>query len=152
LNVSSSPVPASPYLAAPAASTRKLRVNIALQDDFSLHQALSLYLIDTVARLDRDSPDYALDVLTLCEAIVEDPEVILRAQVSRAKTEKLNELKAQGVPYDERMEKLEAVEHPKPLRDFLYDSFNAFAAAHPWVDQENVRPKSIAREMHERFL
>jgi hypothetical protein len=136
----------------PAALTRKLRVNVALQDDFSLHQALSLYLIDTVARLDRESPDYALDVLTLCEAIVEDPEVILRAQVSRAKTEKLNEFKAEGVPYDERMEKLEAVEHPKPLRDFLYDTFNAFAAAHPWVEQENVRPKSIAREMHERFL
>ncbi len=133
-------------------SGRKLRVNVALQDDFSLHQALSLYLIDTVARLDRESPDYALDVLTLCEAIVEDPEVILRAQVFRAKTEKLNELKAQGVPYDGRMEKLEAVEHPKPLREFLYDTFNAFAAAHPWIDQENVRPKSIAREMHERFL
>lgn len=141
---------AEPSPAAPA--IRKLRVNVALQDDFSLHQALSLYLIDTVARLDRESPDYALDVLTLCEAIVEDPDVIIRSQVSRAKTEKLNELKAQGVPYDERMEKLEAVEHPKPLRDFLYDSFNAFAAAHPWVEQENVRPKSIAREMHERFL
>ncbi len=149
--------PAVPLLAGSNASSRspsgrKLRVNVALQDDFSLHQALSLYLIDTVARLDRESPDYALDVLTLCEAIVEDPEVILRAQVSRAKTDKLNELKAQGVPYEERMEKLEAVEHPKPLREFLYDTFNAFAAAHPWVEQENVRPKSIAREMHERFL
>jgi hypothetical protein len=144
--------PTLPLPVLSASSNRKLRVNVALQDDFSLHQALSLYLIDTVARLDRDSPDYALDVLTLCEAIVEDPEVILRAQVARAKTEKLNELKAQGVPYDERMEKLEAVEHPKPLRDFLYDTFNAFAAAHPWVEQENVRPKSIAREMHERFM
>jgi hypothetical protein len=144
--------PSLPLPASSASSNRKLRVNVALQDDFSLHQALSLYLIDTVARLDRESPDYALDVLTLCEAIVEDPDVILRAQVARAKTDKLNELKAQGVPYEERMEKLEAVEHPKPLREFLYDTFNAFAAAHPWVEQENVRPKSIAREMHERFL
>jgi len=156
LPVVSEPGPSSPMggtpMPRPAPGTRKLRVNVALQDDFSLHQALSLYLIDTVARLDRESPDYALDVLTLCEAIVEDPEVILRAQVSRAKTEKLNELKAQGVPYEERMEKLEGIEHPKPLREFLYDTFNAFAAAHPWVEQENVRPKSIAREMHERFL
>ncbi|MEO0054462.1 MAG: hypothetical protein RLZZ50_409, partial [Verrucomicrobiota bacterium] len=48
--------------------------------------------------------------------------------------------------------KLEGVEHPKPLREFLYESFNAFAAAHPWVGNENVRPKSIAREMHERFM
>jgi hypothetical protein len=62
------------------------------------------------------------------------------------------ELKEAGVPYEERMEKLEAIEHPKPLREFLYDSFNAFAAAHPWIQQENVRPKSIAREMFERYL
>jgi hypothetical protein len=49
------------------------------------------------------------------------------------------------------MAKLEEVEHPKPLREFLYETFNAFAAAHPWVEQENVRPKSIAREMFERY-
>lgn len=133
-------------------SGRRLQVNLALQDDFSLHQALSIYLIDTVQKLDRESPDYALDVLTLCEAIVEDPEVILRAQVSRAKGEEINRLKAEGVPYEKRMEKIEGIEHPKPLREFLYDTFNEFAAAHPWVGNENVRPKSIAREMHERFL
>lgn len=134
------------------ASGRRLQVNLALQDDFSLHQALSLYLIDTVGKLDRESPDYALDVLTLCEAIVEDTEAILRAQVNRAKTEELNRLKAEGVPYEERMEKLDGIEHPKPLREFLYDTFNAFAAAHPWIAGENVRPKSIVREMHERFM
>src|SRR5947209_19617211 len=61
-------------------------------------------------------------------------------------------MRAAGVQYEERMEKLEQVEHPKPRREFLYDTFNAFAAAHPWVDQENVRPKSIAREMYERYL
>jgi hypothetical protein len=134
------------------ASGRKVRVNVELQDDFSLHQALSLYLIDTLPQLDRDQPDYPFDVLTLCEAIVEDPDQILRRQVDRLKTEKLNELKAAGVPYDERMEKLEEItEHPKPLREFLYESFNTFAAAHPWVEGENIRPKSIAREMFERY-
>lgn len=134
-------------------SGRKVRVNVELQDDFSLHQALSLYLIDTLPQLDRESADYPFDVLTLCEAIVEDPDQILRKQVDRLKTEKLNELKAAGVPYDERMAQLEEItEHPKPKREFLYDTFNAFAAAHPWVEQENVRPKSIAREMFERYL
>jgi superfamily II RNA helicase len=134
-------------------SGRKVRVNVGLQDDFSLHQALSLYLIDTLPRLDRGSPDYAFDVLTLCEAIVEDPEQILRRQVDRLKTEKLNELKAAGIPYDERMTKLEEItEHPKPRREFIYETFNVFAAAHPWVEGENIRPKSIAREMFERYL
>ena len=131
---------------------RKLRVNVELQDDFSLHQALSLYLIDTLPLLNRESPDYPFDVLTLCEAIVEDPDAILRRQVDKLKTEKLAEMRAAGVEYNERMEKLEQIEHPKPLREFLYDTFNTFAAAHPWVDQENVRPKSIAREMFERYL
>jgi len=136
----------------PEPSGRKLRVNVALQEDFSLHQALSLYLIDTVKLLDRASPDYPYDVLTLCEAIVEDPDQILRQQVSRLKGDAVEQMKAEGVPYEERMEKLEEIEHPKPLREFLYDTFNAFAAAHPWVDQENVRPKSIAREMYERYM
>ena len=135
-----------------ASRARKLRVNIELQDDFSLHQALSLYLLDTLPKLNRESPDYPFDVLTLCESIVEDPEQILRAQVSRAKTEKMSEMKAAGVEYEERIAKLEEVEHPKPLREFLYETFNAFAAAHPWVEAENVRPKSIAREMFERYM
>jgi hypothetical protein len=71
--------------------------------------------------------------------------------VDRLKTEKMTEMKAAGVEYDERIAKLEEVEHVKPLREFLYDTFNAFAAAHPWVEDENVRPKSIAREMFEGY-
>ncbi|MBI5766775.1 MAG: DUF3516 domain-containing protein [Verrucomicrobia bacterium] len=157
-----------PPLAHPRGHVQKLRVNVELQDDFSLHQALSIYLIDTLPLLrgtglpTRDPTDmgpethatgnYPFDVLTLCEAIVEDPDQILRRQVDKLKGEKLEEMRAAGIPYEERMEKLEQIEHPKPLREFLYDTFNAFAAAHPWVEQENVRPKSIAREMFERYL
>ncbi len=132
-------------------SGKKLRVNVTLQNDFSLHQALSLYLLDTLPLLQREPADYPFDVLTLCEAIVEDPEAILRRQVDRLKTEKMTEMKAAGVEYDERIAKLEEVEHAKPLREFLYETFNAFAAAHPWVEGENVRPKSIAREMFEGY-
>ncbi len=130
----------------------KLRVNVELQEDFSLHQALSLYLIDTLPQLESESVDYPFDVLTLCESIVEDPDIILRKQVDRLKTEKMAEMKAAGVEYEERIAKLDEVEHPKPLREFIYDSFNTFAAAHPWVEGENVKPKSIAREMFERYM
>ena len=135
----------------PQPSGRKLRVNVELQEDFSLHQALSLYLLDTLPKLDRESPDYPFDVLTLCEAIVEDPDALLRRQVDRLKGEKIEAMRAEGIPYEERMAKLEEVEHPKPLREFLYETFNAFAAAHPWIGNENVRPKSIAREMYEGY-
>ncbi len=133
-------------------SGRCLQVNLELQDDFSLHQALSLYLIDTLPKLEKTSPDYPYDVLTLCEAIVEDSDQILRRQVDKQKGLKIEEWKAAGIPYEERMAKLEEIEHPKPLREFLYETFNAFAAAHPWIEQENVRPKSIAREMFERYM
>jgi len=68
------------------------------------------------------------------------------------KTEKLAEMKAAGIEYEERMAKLEEIEHPKPRREFIYEAFNAFAASHPWVEGDNVRPKSIAREMYERYL
>ncbi|MBK8477530.1 MAG: DUF3516 domain-containing protein [Opitutaceae bacterium] len=135
----------------PAPNGRKLRVNLELQDDFSLHQTLSLWLLDTLPLLDRESPTYAVDVLTLCESIVEDPDAILRQQVSKLKGEKVAEMKAAGIEYDERMEKLELIEYPKPMREFIYESFNTFAAAHPWIEGENIRPKSIAREMFERY-
>ena len=108
-----------------------LRVNMDLQDDFSMNQPLSLYLLDTLPKLDKDSPEYALDVITLCESILENPEAILRIQLSKARDARMNELKAQGMEYNQRLEELEKVEDPKPLRDFIYDTFNAFADVHP---------------------
>ncbi len=128
-----------------------LRVNIDLQDDFSLNQTLSLYLIDSVAALDPLVENYALDVLTLVESILENPDMILRKQLDRLKTEKMQELKMQGMDFDERVAELEKMEYPKPNCDFIYETFNVFSAKHPWVGEENIRPKSIAREMVELY-
>jgi superfamily II RNA helicase len=128
-----------------------LRVNVALQDDFSMDQTLSLYLLETIPLLDPESPEYSLDLLTLVESILENPEAILRRQLDKVKTAKMVEMKMQGVEYQERMDELEKLEYPKPRREFVYDTFNAFADRHPWVGQENIRPKSIAREMFENF-
>ena len=128
-----------------------MRVNVDLQDDFSMDQTLSLYLLETLPLLDPESPDYALDVLTLVESILENPELILRKQLDRIKDRAVAQMKADGVEYEQRMEELEKLEYPKPLRDFVYETFNAFADRHPWVGEENIRPKSIAREMFENF-
>ena len=127
-----------------------LRVNMDLQDDFAMNQPLSLYLVDTLPKLNTGSPEYALDVITLCESIVENPEAILRIQQNKARTARLDELKAQGMEYNQRMEEIEKVEYPKPLREFIYGTYNEFAEVHPWVDV-NVEPKSIVREMFENF-
>jgi hypothetical protein len=129
----------------------RLRVNVDLQQDFSMDQALSLYLIETLPLLDPQSETHALDVLTLVESILENPELILRRQLDRLKTRRIAEMKAEGLDYDQRMAELEKLEPPKPLADFVYVTFNAFVERHPWVGEENIRPKSIAREMFEGF-
>ena len=90
-------------------------------------------------------------MLTLVESILENPELILRKQLDRIKDRAIAQMKADGIEYDQRMEELEKLEYPKPLRDFVYETFNAFADRHPWVGEENIRPKSIAREMFENF-
>jgi len=128
-----------------------LRVNVDLQEDFSMDQVLSLYLLDTIPLMDPQAPDFALVLLTLVESILEDPDIILRKQLDKVKDRKMAEMKMEGIEYDQRMEELEKLEHPKPNREFVYFTFNAFAARHPWVGQENIRPKSIVREMFEEF-
>ena len=128
-----------------------LRVNVDLQEDFSLNHALALYMIDTLKQLDPAHPEYSFDVLTLAESILEDPDLVLRKQLDRIKSEKMAELKLSGVEYEERIEELEKLEYPKPNRDFIYSTFNQFTALHPWVGQENIRPKSVGREMYENF-
>src|SRR5262249_29432861 len=131
------------YVPAPEGGGRKITVHADLQEDFSLNHALSLYLVETLALLDRESGEYPLQVLTLVESILEDPELILMKQLDRLKTEKLAELKAAGVEYDDRMAELEKLEYPKPHREFIYGTFNAFSVKHPWVGSENIRPKSV---------
>ena len=128
-------------------SPPKVKLHIDLQDDFTMNQALGLYLIETIPLLDQEAPDYALNVLSLIEAILESPVAVLRAQVNEIKSELINELKAEGMDYDQRMDKLEEVTHPMPGKDFIYDTFNEFNVKHPWIESENIRPKSIAREM-----
>jgi superfamily II RNA helicase len=134
-------------------STAFRRVVVAqdLQWDFSLHQTLSLYALTAIQALDPQSPTYAVDVVSVVESILEDPDVILRRQTDRIKGKLIAELKAEGVPYEERMARLEEVSHPKPLADFLYGTFNEFRRAHPWAAGSDVKPKSIGREMFETF-
>src|SRR5947208_16885135 len=112
-----------------------------------MDQVLSLYLLDTIPLMDPQAPDYALVLLTLVESILENPDIILRKQLDKVKDQKMAEMKMQGLEYDERMEELEKLEYPKPKREFIYSTFNAFAERHPWVGQENIRLKSIVREM-----
>lgn len=129
----------------------KVALNIDLQDDFTLNQALATYLIEAIPQLDREDPAYPLNVISLAEAITEDPAQVLRKQVDKAKDKLVAEMKADGVEYDARMDALEQVEHPKPGKEFIYATYNEFVLTNPWAKEASVRPKSIAREMFEDY-
>lgn len=129
----------------------KVALNIDLQEDFSMNHALGLYLLDAIPLLDPATPDHTLNVISLVESIIENPEVILRAQADLLKGEMIAQWKSEGVEFDERMARLEDVTWPMPGRDFIYDTYNAFVATRPWMKDASVRPKSIAREMFEHW-
>ena len=145
---------------------RMVSVGVDLQDRFALHQPLSLFALEVIPELaDRPNdpgiptapnpdPDattraHALDVLSVIESVLENPSVILAAQVNRLRSELVARLKMEGVEYEERMERLAEVEPPRPLKEFLYGTFDVFRRHHPWVGDENVKPKSVARELYE---
>jgi len=129
----------------------KVALNIELEEDFSMNQALGLWLLEAIPQLERESPDYALNVISLVEAILEDPDVILRKQVDLLKGELIGRLKEEGISYEERMALLDEVEWPKPGKEFIYATYNSFVARRPWMKDAAVRPKSIAREMYEHW-
>jgi len=129
----------------------KVALHVALQEDFSLNQALGLYLIEAITKLSFDDADYPLQVLSVIEAILEDPSAILRKQVDKAKSALMAEMKAEGVEYEERIERLDEVTHPMPGREFIYATYNDFVLRNPWAKEASVRPKSIAREMFEQW-
>ncbi len=132
-------------------SRSAVRVAEGLQRDFSLHHTLSMFLLEALESLDPEAPDYTLDLISYVEAILENPTAVVRRQLDFAKTELINRLKAEGAEYEQRMEALEEVDYPKPCANAIYTIFDRFRAKHPWVSGENVRPKSIARDMYERF-
>lgn len=130
---------------------RLVRVTVDLQDDFALTQPLSLFAVEAIAVLE-EGDDYALDVLSVIEAVSETPRVIVAAQLNRLRSDRLTEMKMDGLDYEQRMESLEEIEAPEPLTEFLGSAFEIFRRHHPWVGAEAPEPKSIARDMWERAM
>ncbi len=161
------------FLDEPDEYGRLVRVNFDLQHEFALHQPLSLWALEALgqlaaSRIDADTtgPDsvdtggsdldtdvaHALDMLTIIEAVQENPAVVIAAQVKLVKDDLMAEMKAAGVEYEERIERLSQAEAPKPNRDWIYTSFDEFRAVHPWVGHDNVKPKSVVRDLYERAM
>jgi superfamily II RNA helicase len=139
-------------LAAPDEWGRTLRLTVDLQADFALNQPLSTFAIAAIELLDPASPTYALDVVSVIEATLEDPRQVLSAQRSKARGEAVAAMKADGVEYDERMELLESVTYPKPLDELLQAALGIYRVGNPWVDEHPLSPKSVVRDMYERAM
>jgi len=139
-------------LDAPDADGRCVRLTVDLQDDFALNQPLSPLALAAIELLDRDSPEYALDVLSVIESTLDNPRQVLSAQLFRARGEAVAAMKADGIEYDERMELLESVTYPQPLADLLQAAYEIYARGHPWVRDHELSPKAVAREMYERAM
>jgi superfamily II RNA helicase len=131
---------------------RRIRVTRDLQSDFALDSPLSPFVLEAVPRLDRAAPTWSLDVVSVVEATLANPGPVMAAQLDRVKTEAMAEMKAAGVEYEERIEALDKLEYPKPLRDWTYDLFDSYRVAHPWAADFNIQPKSVARELYERAM
>lgn len=129
----------------------KVQLNVDLQEDFSLNQALGLFLIESIPEIPGEGTERTLRILSFVEAILEDPAIILRSQVRKEKSELVAQMKEEGYEYDDRMEALEEVEHPKPEAEVIYQMYNDFVVRNPWAKAAGVRPKNVAREMFENW-
>ena len=136
----------------PDENGRLLRLTVDLQKDFSLNQPLSTFALAALDLLDPEDPLYALDVVSVVEATLEDPRAVLWAQEHHARGEAVNAMKAEGIEYDERMELLEDVTWPKPLNELLEATFEMYRQTHPWIADAGLSPKAVVRDMFERAM
>ncbi len=136
----------------PDADGRSVRLTVDLQFDFALNQPLSPLALAAIELLDRDSPGYPLDVLSVIEATLDDPRQVLAAQLFRARGQAIEQMKADGIEYEERMDLLTEVTYPRPLEELLQAAYDIYRRGHPWVADHQLAPKSVARDMYERAM
>ncbi|TDC22006.1 DUF3516 domain-containing protein [Streptomyces sp. 8K308] len=139
-------------LEAPDAQGRIVRLTVDLQADFALNQPLSTFALAAFELLDPESPSYALDMVSVVESTLDDPRQILAAQQNKARGEAVAAMKADGVEYEERMERLADITHPRPLDELLFHAFGLYRKSHPWVSDHPLSPKSVVRDMYERAM
>lgn len=136
----------------PQEDGRRYRLTMDLPYDFALNQPLSTFALAAIEALDPDSETFALDVVSVIEATLEDPRQILAAQLKKARSEAVAQMKAEGIEYDERIALLDDVSYPKPLEELLRHTFEVYLQSNPWAADGRLSPKSVVREMWERAM
>ncbi|MGO4690812.1 DEAD/DEAH box helicase [Glaciibacter sp. 2TAF33] len=144
----------------------RIRLTVDLQPNFALNQPLSPFALAAFELLDPGPSTgpgtdpstgpgtgaYALDMISIVEATLDDPRPVLSGQQFLARGEAVAAMKRDGIEYDERMTLLEEVTHPKPLDELLTYAFNTYKLSQPWIADFELRPKSVVRDMYERAM
>lgn len=142
-----------------------VRLTVELQPNFALNQPLSPFALAAIELLEPEelgaaggapagvgTGHYALDVVSVIEATLDDPRQILGQQEYRARGDAVAAMKQEGIEYEERMALLDDVTYPKPLDELLAQAFETFASSQPWVRDFELKPKSVVRDMYERAM
>ncbi len=131
----------------PDATGRTVALTVDLPRDFALNQPLAAFAVAALDVLDPDSPDHALDVVSVIESVLDSPRPVLMAQQFAARGEAVAQMKADGIEYEERMILLEDVTWPQPLRELLEATYETYRQTHPWLNEDSLVPKAIVRDM-----
>ncbi|MDK4293857.1 DEAD/DEAH box helicase [Corynebacterium accolens] len=123
-----------------------------LPRDFALNQPLGPFALAALSLLDPEAESYHLDVISVFEAILDDPRQVLQAQQKKRRGEEIAALKADGVDYTDRMNIVEDITWPKPLEELLEQAYDTFAETNAWVKEFELRPKSVVRDMVENAM
>ena len=129
-----------------------VRLTVDLPAQFALNQPLSPFAYAAFEVLDLESPTYALDLVSVIEATLDDPRQVLYAQEKKARGEAIGAMKAEGYDYDERMAAIEEITYPRPLADLLDATFTLYRHSNPWVADHELSPKSVIRDLAERAM
>ena len=142
-------VPPAPDAPADALPEVDYALTVDLPEDFALDQPLSPFLLAALELLDPESDTYTFDLISMVEATLEDPKQVLRAQERAARSRAMAEMKADGIDFEERKDRLQDVTYPKPLEDLLDTAFATYCAEVPWANDYELSPKSVLRDMLE---
>ena len=132
-----------------AAPRVEYSLTVDLPEDFALDQPLSPFLLAALELLDPESDTYTFDLISMVEATLEDPKQVLRAQERQARDAAMAAMKADGVEYEERLERLQVITYPKPLEALLDAAFAQYCTKVPWAADYELSPKSVLRDMLE---
>jgi superfamily II RNA helicase len=138
-----------------------IRLTLDLQPNFALNQPLSPFALAVFELLEPgpstssgNSPTghYSLDMISVIEATLDDPRPVTSQQQFLARGEAVAAMKAEGIEYEQRMDLLEEITHPMPLKEFLDAAFATYSASQAWVTDFELHPKSVVRDMYERAM